>query len=59
MTLAIILFLLATAVLALLTIPFAMLINELEDFWVNVKFWAVVVAAWVGVWFAVSWGKSV
>lgn len=57
MTLAIILFLLATAVLALLTIPFAMLISELEDVWVNIKFWAVVIAAWVAVWFAVSYGQ--
>ena len=54
MTLAIILFLLATAVLALLTIPFAMLISELEDVWVNLKFWAIVIAAWALVWFATT-----
>lgn len=57
MTLAIILFLLATAVLLLVTIPFVMMISELEDFWVNVRFWAVVALAWAAVWFAVSHGK--
>jgi hypothetical protein len=56
MTLAIIIFLLATAVLLLVTIPFVMLISEIEDFWVNVRFWAVVAAAWAVVWFAVSYG---
>jgi hypothetical protein len=56
MTLAIIIFLLATAVLMLVTIPFVMLISEIEDFWVNVRFWAVVAAAWAVVWFAVSYG---
>lgn len=54
MTLTIVLFLLATAVLMLLTIPFAMLMSELEDVWVNVKFWAVVIAAWALVWFATT-----
>ena len=57
MTLAIVLFLLATAVLLLVTIPFVMMISELEDFWVNVRFWAVVALAWAAVWFAVSHGK--
>lgn len=57
MTLAIIIFLLATAVLLLVTIPFAMLVFEIEhDLWVNIRFWSVVVAAWVVVWFAVSYG---
>lgn len=57
MTLPIILFILATLVLMLLTIPFAMLLDETEGLWVNIKFWAVVAAAWALVWFAVSWGK--
>jgi len=57
MTLAIIIFLLATAVLLLITIPFAMMISEMEDLWVNVKFWSVVAAAWAAVWFAVSYGQ--
>ena len=57
MTLALILFLLATCVLALLTIPFAMMISEMEDLWANIKFWAVVVGAWALVWFAVSWER--
>lgn len=57
MTLAIILFILATLVLALVTIPFAMMISEMEDLWVNIKFWAVVAAAWAVVWFAVSYGR--
>lgn len=57
MALTIVLFLLATAVLMLLTIPFAMLISELEDVWVNIKFWSVVIAAWAAVWFAVSYGN--
>jgi hypothetical protein len=56
MTLAIIIFLLATAVLMLITIPFVMMISEIEDFWANVRFWAVVAAAWAVVWFAVSYG---
>lgn len=56
MTLAIIIFLLATAVLMLLTIPFAMMISEMEDLWVNIRFWAVVIASWAVVWFAVSYG---
>lgn len=55
MTLAIILFLLATAVLMLITIPFVMLISEMDDLWDNLKFWAVVLAAWAAVWFAVSY----
>lgn len=58
MTLAIIIFLLATAVLLLVTIPFVMLISEIEhDLWVNIKFWSVVVAVWAVVWFAVSYGQ--
>lgn len=56
MTLAIILFLLATAVLMLITIPFVMLISEMDDLWDNLKFWAVVALAWAAVWFAVSYG---
>jgi len=54
MTLAIIIFLLATAVLMLITIPFVMMISEMEDIWSNIKFWAVVAAAWAVVWFTVS-----
>ncbi len=58
MTLAIVLFLLATVVMLLLTIPFAMLLAEVdEDFWANLRFWAVVALAWVSVWFAVSYGQ--
>lgn len=57
MTLAIIIFLLATAVLLLVTIPFVMMIFEIEhDIWVNIRFWSVVAAAWAVVWFAVSYG---
>jgi hypothetical protein len=56
MTLAIIIFLLATAVLLLVTIPFVMMLSEVEDLWPNIKFWAVVAAAWAVVWFAVSYG---
>ena len=56
MTLAIIIFLLATAVLLLVTIPFVMMISEVEDLWSNIKFWAVVLASWAVVWFAVSQG---
>lgn len=56
MTLAIVIFLLATAVLLLVTIPFAMMIAEIEGLWGNIMFWSVVVAAWAVVWFAVSWG---
>jgi hypothetical protein len=55
MTLAIIIFLLATAVLMLITIPFVMLICEIEDLRANLKFWAIVIAAWAAVWFAVSY----
>ncbi len=55
MTLPIILFLLATAVLLLVTIPFAMLLGEIEDLWPNIKFWAIVVTAWAAVWIAVSY----
>lgn len=54
--LPIIIFLLATAVLLLVTIPFVMMISEIEDFWVNVRFWLVVAAAWAVVWLAVSYG---
>ncbi len=54
MTLTIILFLLATAVLMLITIPFVMLISEMDDLWANLKFWAVVLAAWAAVWLAIS-----
>jgi hypothetical protein len=56
MTLAIIIFLLATAVLMLVTIPFVMMLAEIEDLWPNIRFWAVVAAAWAVVWFAVSYG---
>lgn len=56
MTLAIIIFLLATAVLLLVTIPFVMMLSEIEDLWANVRFWAVVIAAWAVVWFTVSYG---
>ena len=57
MTLAIIIFLLATAVLLLVTLPFVMMIFEIKhDLWVNIKFWAVVAASWAVVWFAVSYG---
>ncbi len=55
--LPIIIFLLATAVLLLVTIPFVMLMVETQDeLWTNIKFWAVVIAAWAIVWFAVSYG---
>jgi hypothetical protein len=48
---------LATAVLLLVTIPFVMLMVETQDeLWTNIKFWAVVIAAWAIVWFAVSYG---
>jgi hypothetical protein len=41
----------------LVTIPFVMMILEIdENFWVNVRFWSVVAASWVVVWFAVSYG---
>ena len=56
MTLAIIIFLLATAVLLLVTIPVVIIILEGEDLWPNVRFWAVVAASWVAVWFAVIYG---
>jgi hypothetical protein len=57
MTLAIIIFLLATAVLMLVTIPFVMMILKIDDeFWVNIRFWAVVATSWAVVWFAVSYG---
>lgn len=52
----IVIFLLATAVLLLITIPFVMMISEIEDLWVNIKFWVVVFVAWLVVWFAVSYG---
>ena len=54
--LPIIIFLLATAVLLLVTIPVVIMILEGEDVWPNVKFWAVVAASWAVVWFAVSYG---
>ena len=57
MTLEIILFLMATCVLLLITIPFAMLIVEMEGIWENIRFWVIVAAIWAAVWFAVSWGK--
>lgn len=58
MTLAIIIFLLATAVLLLVTLPFVMMIFEIKhDLWVNIKFWAVVAASWAVVWFTVSYGS--
>lgn len=53
MTLAIILFLLATCVVALLAIA----PNDWPDIWANIKLWSVVVAAWAMVWFAVSYGQ--
>jgi hypothetical protein len=55
MTLAIIIFLLATAVLLLVTIPFVMMLSEVEDLWPKIKFWAVVAASWAVLWFAVSY----
>lgn len=57
MTLTIILFLLATAVIMLLAIPLTMMIapREWPDLWVNIKFWAVVTLAWAAVWFAISY----
>jgi hypothetical protein len=55
MTLAIIIFLLATAVLMLITIPFVMMISEMEDIWANIRFWLVVAASWAVVWLAVSY----
>ena len=57
MTLAIVIFLLATAVLLLVTIPFVMMLAEIEDLWANIRFWLVVAAAWAVVWFAVSYGR--
>ena len=57
MTLEIILFLLATCVLLLVTLPFAMLVSEMEGIWENIRFWAIVAAVWAAVWFAVSWGE--
>ena len=57
MTLAIIIFLLATAVLMLIKIPFVMMLAEIEDLWANIRFWAVVAAAWAVVWFTVSYGR--
>jgi hypothetical protein len=57
MTLAIIIFLLATAVLMLITIPFVMMLAEIEDLWANIRFWAIVAAAWAVVWFTVSYGR--
>ena len=55
--LPIIIFLLATAVLMLITIPFVMLMVETRDeLWTNIKFWSVVAASWAVVWFAVSYG---
>ena len=57
MTLYIILFLLATCVVALLAIPLTMLIapNDWPDIWANIKFWFIVIACWVAVaWVAMS-----
>jgi hypothetical protein len=47
----IILFLLATCVVALLAVPLTMLIapDDWPDIWANIKFWGIVVACWVGV----------
>ena len=56
MTLAIIIFLLAAAVLMLITIPFVMLISEVKNLWVHVRLWAIVLASWLAVWLAVSYG---
>lgn len=53
----IILFLLATCVVALLAVPITMLIapSDWPDIWTNIKFWFIVVACWVGVvWVAMS-----
>lgn len=57
MTLAIILFLLATCVVMLLAIPLTMLIapKEWPELWVNIKFWAVVITACAVISFAVSY----
>lgn len=54
----IILFLMATCVLLLITLPFAMLFAEMEGIWDNVKFWAIVAVIWALVWTAVSWGAK-
>ena len=55
----IILFLLATCVVALLAVPLTMLIapNDWPDIWANIKLWSVVAAIWAVVWFAVSYGQ--
>lgn len=59
LTLAIILFLLATCVVALLASPLTMLIapHDWPDIWVNIKLWSVVAAVWAAVWFAVGYGQ--
>ncbi len=59
MTLYIILFLLATCVVALLAIPLVMLIapNDWPELWANIKFWSIVVACWTIVILAVSYGS--
>lgn len=49
-----ILFILAIAVLLLITLPFAMMFAKMEGIWENVKFWFIVLAVWVGVWFALG-----
>jgi hypothetical protein len=49
------LLLLATAVILLLAIPFAMLISELDDLWANIRFWTAVLAIWAAVWLAISY----
>ena len=47
----IILFLLATCVVALLAVPITMLIapDDWPDIWANIKFWSIVAACWAGV----------
>lgn len=56
MTLAIVLFLLATAVLLLLVVPLSVVVSEMEELWPNIKFWSVVIVAWTGVWIVASYG---
>lgn len=53
----IILFLLATCVVALLAVPITMLIapDDWPDIWANIKFWSIVVACWVGVLWVVTY----
>jgi hypothetical protein len=55
MTLTIVLFVLAVVVMLLLTTPLAMLIEDVRSIWPNIKFWAIVAAAWGLVFLAVSY----